>query len=112
MKHPRISTRDHDGTCVVAAVGEFDMAEAYLLREAFQAALEKGNQIVVDLTETTFMDSSVLGTLIGGNKLAAERGGWLRLVNPQPIVLKVLRITQMDSALGVYDSVEQAVSGS
>ena len=66
------------GVAVVHASGEVDLSTADRLRTCFQAALdasalearpevvpEVGPRVVVDLSETTFMDSSALGVLVG-----------------------------------------------
>lgn len=99
-----------DGVAVVAPVGEFDIGTADLLRETFVSALDETSRIALDLSGTTFLDSMALGAIIGAGKRARAAGGWLRLVAPTPYVLRVLRVTQLDTVLGVYDSVEETVS--
>src|SRR5205809_5297005 len=47
------------------------------------AAVEDGNrQLVVDLDQVNFIDSSGLGALISGLKSARQAGGDLRIANP------------------------------
>ena len=54
---------------VVAVAGEIDLFTAPELKAALGEALESGRtRIVVDLTETTFLDSTALGVLIGAVK--------------------------------------------
>ena len=51
---------------------------------------------MVDLQHLQFIDSSGLGALVRGAKLARAAGGYLRLRAPKPAVRKVLQITGLD----------------
>jgi anti-anti-sigma factor len=104
-------TRDEiDGTVVLSAVGDFDLACVDTLRTAFGGALADSPKIVLDLSETTFADSTALGVMVAAAKQAAHQGGWVRLVAPLPNVRKLLRVTAIDTVLGLYDSTEDAVT--
>lgn len=106
--HVRTFHRD-DGVVVVCPVGEFDMAVLESLRSTFAEVVTPGcHKVVVDLSETTFLDSMALGTIIGAGRRATGWGGWLRLVSPPANIRKVLRVTEVDKVFGLYDTVEQA----
>lgn len=61
----RIETvRSSAGTTVVALVGDHDMSTAPELRTVLAKAIADVPGIVVDLSETTFLDSSILHALI------------------------------------------------
>ena len=53
---------------------------------------------------------AALGTIVSAAKGTREKGGWLRLVAPTNAVRRALRITQIDTVLGLYDTVDQAVA--
>ena len=55
--------------------------------------LEPGAQVVVDLRDVRFADSSGLGALIALNQLADEVGAALVLLDPSPILVSVLELT-------------------
>ena len=57
---------DHAGEhlWVVSAPGERDLADVDQLEAAFDAVFEHGSTLVVDLSETTFIDSAVIGLLV------------------------------------------------
>ena len=61
---------------VVAVTGEIDLFTAPELKAALGETLESGrSRIVVDLTDTTFLDSTALGVLIGAVKRLRSRDG-------------------------------------
>ena len=85
------------------------MFTAPKLREKLVQTVEEGcYRIVVDLQGVSFMDSTGLGTLVGGLKRVKEHEGTLALVCTSRPVLRVLSITGLNNVFPVYDSVEQA----
>jgi anti-anti-sigma factor len=80
----------HDGTTVVTAAGEIDLASAPQLRECL--ANVSNRRVVVDLRAVSFLDSSGISVLVSARnrQLAADRQFALR--KAQGIVLSALTI--------------------
>ncbi|GAA1147359.1 STAS domain-containing protein [Nocardioides aquiterrae] len=98
-----------DGVGVVTPRGRLTMVTARRFREVITELVAAGTtRVVVDLAETTFLDSSALGALVGGLKAARLAGGDLRIARPTPAVLSVFELTNMDRVLRPRDSVEGA----
>jgi anti-sigma B factor antagonist len=99
-----------DGTPVVAVAGEIDLFTAPEFKRHVQRALDHdGQRLVVDLSETTFVDSSSLGVLIGAHRRLAEEGEHpLVVVAAERSVLKTLRITGLDGLFTVVDTLADA----
>lgn len=107
----RVDRAGVDGVAVVAAVGEFDLATSEVLRGALEsAASEIGPRVVVDLSATSFLDSSCIGVLVVAARNAVTEGGWVRLLNPHDNVRRVLGLTQVDELLGAYDDLGSAIA--
>lgn len=107
----QITLTNHGEALVISPVGEFDISSVDQLHSVFkEAATSRNHQIVVDMTQLTFIDSMALGTIIRGARRANDAGGWLRLVAPQPAVLKVLQLTELDKVFGIFDSAAEAVA--
>jgi anti-sigma B factor antagonist len=66
------------------------------------------NRIVVDLEETTFLDSSGLGALVGALRATREAEGNLTVARPTAQVLDVLTLTTMIRVLPPHDTVAEA----
>ena len=92
-----LTVYDVDGTRIIHAKGEIDMATAPQLAAVLaQCGI---TSVCVDLTDVTFMDSSGLGVLLRAHKRAAERNVELMIANAAPNVMKVLEITNLDHVL-------------
>jgi anti-sigma B factor antagonist len=57
---------------------------------------------VVDLSDTTFIDSMTLGVLLGAVKRLRPRGGQLRVVCSDPNIRKIFEITLLDRVFSLY----------
>src|SRR5688572_27024286 len=89
MPAPSTSPEYRDGTILVdsealgiVAVcldGEFDLTNAPVLRDHIDSALETGNHVIVDLSQATFIDASVISVLFAGAKSADRRNQTLVL---------------------------------
>ncbi|WP_375475784.1 STAS domain-containing protein [uncultured Jatrophihabitans sp.] len=100
----RLERRTAEAAVVVGVAGEVDNFTAPQLRAALLEARDSGApRLIVDLTETDFLDSSALGTLVGVAKHLTG-GTRLVLVCPRPHLRKVLRISRLDEVIDVYDS--------
>jgi anti-anti-sigma factor len=88
-----IEHRSEDGQAVVDVGGELDVHTCGTLEEAVQQAITDGGDVIVDLADVTFVDSSGLRTLIGLHRSAEERGGRLVLREPSRPLLRLLDLT-------------------
>jgi anti-sigma B factor antagonist len=105
-----LSTHEADGTTVVAVGGEIDVYTAPRLRDKFTELVAAGSyDIIVDMQNVEFLDSTGLGVLVAGLNRAREVGGSLSLVCPQERVLKLFRITGLDEVFTVHSTVDEAL---
>ena len=108
----QLATRnERDGATVVSIRGDVDNDTAPQLRDALSAAFGNGaTRVVVDLSETDFLDSSGLGALVGVSKQNADRGP-LVVVCPKPHLRKLFEISRLDEVLPVHDNLAAALTG-
>jgi anti-sigma B factor antagonist len=106
-----IQDRPVDGAHVVAVRGEVDLFTAPEFKQRVMAPIGGGvDHVVVDLMETTFIDSSSLGVLIGAHRRLKGRGGRLVVACAEETIIKTFRITGLDTVFTLTDSVEAALS--
>jgi anti-sigma B factor antagonist len=102
--------RPSETASVVAVRGEADLHSAPELRDRLAVVIDEGAKlVVVDLTETTFIDSMALGVLLGSTKRLRANGGQLELVVTQPDIRRIFEITMLDRILEIHPSREVAL---
>lgn len=95
---------------VVSVTGEVDLFTAPEFRQRVSAPIEAGVEtVVVDLTATTFIDSSSLGVLIGAHRQLEQRDGRLTVVCENPAIVKTFKITGLDGVLALVPTMTDAV---
>ena len=105
-------TRETDGYSIVEVSGEVDVFTAPQLDEQLSGLVEAGSyQLVVDLSNVEFLDSTGLGVLVKALKRVREHGGSLSVVTATDRISKVFRITGLDTAIGLHGTIDEAVAG-
>jgi anti-sigma B factor antagonist len=90
-------------THIIALGGEIDLYTAPEFKERMVQLIDGGKkQIVVDLSEATFIDSTTLGVLVGGVKRLRPAGGSLALVCTDQNISKIFEITGLDRVFAIH----------
>ena len=108
MVSVEFTARDCGGQVVVALRGELDVADAVSVVTALTGFAARDRQIIVDLEDLEFIDSSGLAALVRARKHARHAGGDLLLAAAQKQVLRVLALTRLLDAFSVHACVEEA----
>jgi anti-sigma B factor antagonist len=98
-------------TAVLGLKGEVDLYTCpELKQELLQVIADGATLVVVDLTETSFIDSTGLGVLIRGVERARAEGGQLAVVCIDPNMTKVFEVTGLNRVFPIYSSREEALA--
>jgi anti-sigma B factor antagonist len=98
------------GIAVISLSGEVDLYTAPELKTELIRVIEAGApSVVVDLTQTTFIDSTTLGVLISGVKRLRPSGGSLQLVVTDRNIRKIFEITGLDRVFSLHESRDAAL---
>jgi anti-sigma B factor antagonist len=105
-----IDVRQVSGRPVLFVTGEIDLYTAPLFKQSVVNLVSEGTQnVVIDLTGVTFMDSSGFGTLLGATRRLRPGGGGLHLAGPNSTIQRMLRLTRLDSIMQIHETAEAAV---
>src|SRR4029079_6708753 len=100
-----------DGGYVISLAGEVDLYTAPEFKQQLIDVINRdARNGVVDFSDTTFIDSTTLGVLVGGVKRLRPNGGQLSLVCSDRNITKIFEITGLDRVFTIYGTREEAVS--
>ena len=95
---------------VVALSGEIDMEEAPRVRRALLDSLKQKKDILVDMSQMTYIDSSGVASLIEGLQAAREQKNDLALVSVNPRARRVLGLAQLDKVFTIHADLATALA--
>ena len=98
--HDRAVVRPTDQPGLLGTLGEYEVRDVIG---------QGGKELVVDFTDTTFIDSTTLGVLVGGVKRLRSNDGQLSLVCKDRNITKIFEITGLDRVFTIYPTRDEAV---
>jgi anti-anti-sigma factor len=105
-----IRCEDYDHVTVIGLGGEFTTDSVDNFRKQIDERLErKVRFFVVDLEQTTFIDSKGLESLLWLQEQCDEHLGQVRLCKPDDTCKKILSVTRLDARFDVFGDVTEAV---
>jgi anti-sigma B factor antagonist len=99
-----------DEQYVISLAGEVDLYTAPEFKQQLLDVISQGGKnVVVDFTNTTFIDSTTLGVLVGGVKRLRTNDGQLSLVCSDRNITKIFEITGLDRVFTIHATRNEAV---
>lgn len=99
-----------ENVMVLRLLGEWDLANASDLRAAAIEALAMTDALVIDLSQTVFLDSTVIHALLRARALAHdERKGLILKLHTAAVVHRALQVTGVVDQLQVVESDGEAI---
>ncbi|HZR95560.1 MAG TPA: STAS domain-containing protein [Gaiellaceae bacterium] len=97
-----IDVEGDEASAVIRLAGEFDLYNAPALADALER-VSAAHAVVVDLTDVTFLDSTVLASLVRLKREMSEPGG-LVLYGPSRDVRRAFRVSGLDRYFAIADA--------
>jgi anti-anti-sigma factor len=109
--HLRLEIRPIGEVAVVQCHGRLIGGnEVFTLHSQVRDAIEKYGDVVLQLEDVEFVDSSGLGAMMRLVQAARAKGGDLKLSGLTPKIRKVLELTHLLSQFETYDCMEEAIT--
>ena len=114
--HDAITIEEGARCAVLTLRGELDAHDAPRLKTDFGSAIEEAAglaptpRVVLDLAGVAFLDSTVLGTIVGALRRIREADGALVVVLPETPARRIFEITGLDQVLSVQPSRAEALA--
>jgi anti-sigma B factor antagonist len=112
QSHFRVEVLNEGRTSVITVSGELDLASSAALEEELARVIgSESEQVVIDLRELEFMDSTGLSTLVKAHQRAEGVGKQFGLVRGPQQVQRLLSLTGVEERLRFADTPEELIGG-
>ncbi len=107
-----LTSREDGAITILTVTGDLVIGEPEtIFKKTVTQLLEEGRvNLLVDLSNVGFLDSSGLGALVRALTQSQKEGGQTKLLNAGPQVRKLLQMTKLDSVFELHSDLEAAVS--
>lgn len=107
----QLDVRDEDAYAIISPHGEIDLHHSPKLREQVLKDLNRGQSVLVDMSDVSYIDSSGIATLVEGLQHAKGRKLGFGLVGIGEGVMQVIKLTRLDQVFPIYESVASGKRG-
>ncbi|MBS3764427.1 MAG: STAS domain-containing protein [Planctomycetes bacterium] len=67
------------------------------------------NKVIFDLSNVSFMGSSGLGQIMRVYRTVKDTDGYVKVVNPQPLIADLFELTKLDKLIDIFPTVDDAL---
>ena len=108
----KVSVRQVGQVAVVDLSGKITLGEGSgTLRDTVSEVAAKGNKnILLNMSDVTYIDSAGLGELVGSYTTVTNKGGQLKLVNLQNKLKDLMQITKLHTVFQVFEAEDEAIA--
>ncbi|MCD8503353.1 MAG: STAS domain-containing protein [Bacillaceae bacterium] len=93
---------------IIKLVGEIDVYTASKLKDELLPITERsGEQLMVDLSAVSYIDSTGLGVFIGALKASYKHGCSLKLIGANDRISRLFAITGLDEIIDIEESARE-----
>jgi len=107
-----VASRENDGVTILDLKGKITLGEGSVqVRDVVRGLVGKGKKnILLNLAEVSYIDSSGLGELVAAYTTARNQGAGLKLLQLTKKVHDLLQLTKLYTVFDVYDDEVIAVT--
>lgn len=102
-----INTEDKESYTVIKFEGEVDLACSPDARQSILSNLEENKNLLVDLANVSYIDSSGVATLVEGYQTAKKQSLDFCLIGVSDAAMSVLKLARLDQVFPIFKSTEE-----
>lgn len=105
-----LQTRQVNDVTIIDLTGRLTIAHSSMtVRKAVQQCLSQGEKkVILEMGGLQLVDSTGIGEIISSYTSVTNQEGKLVLANVQPKVMHILKLTRLDSIIGIHENMESA----
>lgn len=95
---------NENSTCTIRISGSVSLKNAVQMKDIIIQQADEGNtNIILEFSDTVYLDSSGIGAIFNAQKYLTEKNGTLRLKNVSKDVMTILKIANLDKHLDIIN---------
>lgn len=108
---PDEQVHEEQGKLVIRLSGDVDLDHSARIRRLLLDQVEKGKDILVDLSAVDYIDSSGIASLVEALQAVRDAGHDLQLVAVSQQAMRVLRLARLDKVFSIHEDLADGLAG-
>jgi anti-sigma B factor antagonist len=102
---------ERDGRVLVNLLGDIDLEHSGDIRQVLLDCVGRGADVLVDMSQVLYIDSSGIACLIEALQSSRERGSGFGLVSVSEQAGRVLKLARLDKVFEIHNDMGAAFAG-
>ena len=99
-----------DGVVIIKVDERLDVIVAPTLKEFISQIVNEGKtKVIIDLSQTKFIDSSGCGALVASLRSLLKNKGDMKISGPSPQAKSLFELTRLHRVFEIYDDLDSAL---
>jgi len=99
-----------DGGLLVKLSGDVDLEHCGSIRRLLLDGVSRGKDLLVDLSEVTYLDSSGIASLVEAMQIAVRNGTALKLFSASAQAMRVFELARLDKVFSIHPDLNTALA--
>ncbi len=99
-----------DGKVVVKLSGDVDLEHCTTVRGLLLDGVSLGKDLLVDLSDVSYLDSSGIASLVEAMQIAARNGTALKLFSASVQAMRVFELARLDKVFAIHPDLDAALA--
>ena len=99
-----------DGKVVVKLSGDVDREHCAAVRGLLLDGVSHGKDLLVDLSDVSYLDSSGIASLVEALQIAAKNGTALKLFSASAQAMRVFELARLDKVFAIHPDLDAALT--
>ena len=111
MSDVKLSYEVLEGSNILKVDGEVIFENSNRVKEEAKEIIKEieAKKLIVDLSSTSYLDSSGIGVILSLFKFMRDNDGKLLIANPNEKVKRVFEVTKLNQILDIYNDINKAI---
>lgn len=108
MRSYAIKTEIKDNINIIYLSGDIDLSNSPILRKKIAESINHESNILIDLSDVTYMDSSGLATLVEAMQKITKNNGKFKISGLKGEVKNIFEIARLNDVFSIYEDTHSA----
>ena len=101
---------ENDGQLIVQLVGDVDLEHCASVRRLLLDGVSHGKDLLVDMSQVTYLDSSGIASLLEALQIANKNGNAIKLFAASAQVMRVFELARLDRVFSIHSDLSTAMA--